>query len=221
MTPRRSRENGRDQGSRPPGRCRNNESPREVRDSCAPVVDHIVPRNHCASDDLSNLEASYAYRKEAASPNCSAASALSPTKATRANAHGDPLAAGAGDPGGLDAGDGVGGLASSQGTPERSLPAMDVSSETLICRLRQHAPVWSERFGVQSLRVFGSWARGTATPSSDVDLLVAFDGPATARRFYGLQLFLEDLLQQPVDLVTEQALREELRPAVEADAITL
>ena len=36
-----------------------------------------------------------------------------------------------------------------------------------------------------------------------------------------LLVFLEDLLQQPVDLVTEQALREELRPAVEADAITL
>ncbi|MEA5391785.1 nucleotidyltransferase family protein [Cyanobium gracile UHCC 0139] len=76
---------------------------------------------------------------------------------------------------------------------------MDVSSETLISRLRQHAPVWSESFGVRSLRIFGSWARGTATPSSDVNLLVAFDGPAPARRFYGLQLFLEDLLQQPVD----------------------
>jgi predicted nucleotidyltransferase len=59
---------------------------------------------------------------------------------------------------------------------------MDVSSETLSSRLRQHAPVWSERFGVRSLRIFGSWARGTATPSSNVDLLVAFDGPATALR---------------------------------------
>jgi predicted nucleotidyltransferase len=98
---------------------------------------------------------------------------------------------------------------------------MDISSDNLISRLREHAPTWSDRFGVRRLRIFGSWARGTATPSSDVDLLVAFDGPATARRFYGLQLFLEDLLQQPVDLVTEQALRQELRPSVEADAITL
>lgn len=98
---------------------------------------------------------------------------------------------------------------------------MDVSSDILIHRLREHAPAWSEQFGVRSLRIFGSWARGTATASSDVDLLVAFDGPTTAKRFYGLQLFLEDLLQRPVDLVTEQALRQELRPAVEADAITL
>ena len=98
---------------------------------------------------------------------------------------------------------------------------MDVSSESLIRLLRENATSWSKPFGVRSLRIFGSWARGTATPGSDVDLLVAFDGPATARRFYGLQLFLEDLLQRPVDLVTEQSLRQELRPAVEADAITL
>jgi predicted nucleotidyltransferase len=119
------------------------------------------------------------------------------------------------------ASDGVGGLAFTKGLPEHSLPAMDVSSEVLISRLREHAPIWSERFGVRSLRMFGSWARGTATPSSDVDLLVEFEGPATARRFYGLQLFLEDLLQQPIDLVTERALRKDLRSAVEADAITL
>jgi len=98
---------------------------------------------------------------------------------------------------------------------------MVVSSELLIRRLRECTPTCTAQFGVRSLRIFGSWARGTATPSSDVDLLVAFDGPATARRFYGLQLFLEDLLELPVDLVTEQALRQELRPAVEADAITL
>jgi predicted nucleotidyltransferase len=98
---------------------------------------------------------------------------------------------------------------------------MDLSSETLISLLREHAPIWSDRFGVRSLRMFVSWARGTATPSSDVDLLVEFDGPATARRFLGLQLFLEDLLQQPIDLVTERALRQELRSAVEADAISL
>ena len=98
---------------------------------------------------------------------------------------------------------------------------MEVSSELLIRRLREHTPDCAAQFGVRSLRIFGSWARGTATPNSDVDLLVSFDGPATARRFYGLQLFLEDLLQKPIDLVTEQALRQELRPSVEADAITL
>jgi predicted nucleotidyltransferase len=87
--------------------------------------------------------------------------------------------------------------------------------------LRQHRPLLRERYGVTTLRVFGSMARGTATPASDLDLLVRFDAPATAHRFYGLQIFLEDLLGRHVDLVTEKALREEFRHRVEADAIAI
>jgi predicted nucleotidyltransferase len=113
------------------------------------------------------------------------------------------------------------GLTSDEAPPLHALPAMHVSSETVIHRLRENRSICSEQFGVRRLRIFGSWARGTATANSDVDLLVAFDGPATARRFYGLQLFLEDLLHRPVDLVTEQELRQELRSTVAADAITL
>lgn len=127
------------------------------------------------------------------------------------------MAAGAADSGDVDAGDGDGDSALTTSRTENSLPAMDLSSETLINRLREHAPICSERVGVQSLRMFGSWAGGTATPDSDRDLLVEFHGPATARRFYGLQLFPEDLLQQPIDLVTERALREELRSSVEPE----
>jgi len=62
-----------------------------------------------------------------------------------------------------------------------------------------------ERFGVHSLRLFGSWARGQQHRSSDVDLLVAFTALPTARTFYGLQLFREDLLPATCRSVTEQA----------------
>jgi predicted nucleotidyltransferase len=95
------------------------------------------------------------------------------------------------------------------------------TSQEVLSLLRQHRPLLRERYGVTTLRVFGSMARGTATPASDLDLLVRFDAPATARRFYGLQIFLEDLLGRHVDLVTEKALREEFRHRVEADAIAI
>ena len=48
---------------------------------------------------------------------------------------------------------------------------------------------------------------------------MAFDGPADSRRYFGVQFYLEDLLGCPVDLVTEQALRPELRLFVERDAM--
>ena len=75
------------------------------------------------------------------------------------------------------------------------------------------------RVGVTGLALFGSTARGEASDASDVDILVSFDGPATSRRYFGVQFFLEDLLDCPVDLVTDKALRRELRPYIERERI--
>ena len=61
--------------------------------------------------------------------------------------------------------------------------------------------------------------RDTAKPGSDVDVLVAFDGPATSARYFGVQFCVEDLLGRAVDLVTERALRPELRPAIESERV--
>jgi uncharacterized protein len=85
--------------------------------------------------------------------------------------------------------------------------------------LRQSKATLASRFGVTRLALFGSTARGLAREDSDVDVLVAFDGPATSQRYFGVQFYLEDLFGQPVDLITEKALRPELRPLIEKDAI--
>ena len=75
------------------------------------------------------------------------------------------------------------------------------------------------RFGVTRLALFGSVVRDSARADSDVDILVSFDGPATSARYFGVQFFLEDLLGCPVDLVTDKALRPELRPYVDSEAV--
>ena len=92
------------------------------------------------------------------------------------------------------------------------------SSETLAL-LRAHKAVLAERFGVVELAIFGSMARGDAGPGSDVDILVSFDGRTDPDRYFGVQFYIEDLLGRPVDLVTQKALRPELRPYVEAEAV--
>jgi predicted nucleotidyltransferase len=74
---------------------------------------------------------------------------------------------------------------------------------------------------VTPLALFGSTARDTATSGSDVDVLVAFDGPATSKRYFGVQFYLEDLLGCPVDLITEKALRPELRPYIEQERVNV
>lgn len=85
--------------------------------------------------------------------------------------------------------------------------------------LTEHKPVLAQRFGVARLALFGSVVRDAAKEGSDVDVLVTFDGPATSARYFGVQFYLEDLLGVPVDLVTEKALRPELRPFIEKEAV--
>lgn len=87
--------------------------------------------------------------------------------------------------------------------------------------LSRSKPELQARFGVIRLALFGSIARDTATSGSDIDILVAFDGPATSRRYFGVQFYLEDLFGCPVDLVTENALRPELRPFIERERINV
>ena len=85
--------------------------------------------------------------------------------------------------------------------------------------LRAHKATLSQRFGVTDLVLFGSVARDQASEDSDIDILVRFDGPTTSKGYFGAQFYLEDLLGHPVDLVTDKALRAELRPYVEREAV--
>ena len=94
-----------------------------------------------------------------------------------------------------------------------------MNRQRILDLLSRHKPELARRFGVRDLALFGSSARDTAGEDSDIDILVAFDGPATSHRYFGVQFYLEDLLGRPVDLVSDKALRPELRPYVEREAI--
>ncbi|OJW22070.1 MAG: nucleotidyltransferase [Planctomycetales bacterium 71-10] len=86
-------------------------------------------------------------------------------------------------------------------------------------RLNAEAPSLRAKYGVKSLAVFGSMARGDDHEGSDVDVLVAFEGPANFDDFMGLKLDLEDLLGRRVDLGTPETLRPEMRAEVQRDLI--
>ncbi|MEO7082556.1 MAG: nucleotidyltransferase family protein [Flavobacteriales bacterium] len=62
-------------------------------------------------------------------------------------------------------------------------------------------------FGVLKLGVFGSFARDTATPQSDVDLFVEFGTEKkTLKNLLGLSRYLENLLGRKVELITPGSL---------------
>ncbi len=88
-----------------------------------------------------------------------------------------------------------------------------------ILRLLEQHREEIRRFGVTSMRLFGSVARDEASEGSDVDILVDFAASPSFSKFMKLRIFLEDLLDARVDLVTERGLRDRVRPYVESEAI--
>lgn len=96
---------------------------------------------------------------------------------------------------------------------------MTTNRQQILAALAERQQEIAARFGVKWLALFGSAARNELRPDSDVDVLVAFDGPATFDGYFGLKDYLEAQLGRPVDLVTDKGLRKEIRPNVEREAI--
>jgi predicted nucleotidyltransferase len=76
-----------------------------------------------------------------------------------------------------------------------------------------------KKFGIHSLSIFGSVARDQAHKNSDIDILVDFEKPVGLFEYARLKMYLEEILERPVDLVTPQALRQELREEILREAI--
>jgi predicted nucleotidyltransferase len=75
--------------------------------------------------------------------------------------------------------------------------------------------------GARNVRVFGSVARGDATPGSDIDFLVEFEPGRSLLDHGELLMDLEDELGCKVDVVSAGALRDRFRERVIREAVPL
>jgi hypothetical protein len=93
----------------------------------------------------------------------------------------------------------------------RVAPDIDIDEQALaaVC----------ERYGIAELKIFGSRARGTASPGSDVDVLYTLrPGRTLGWDIEQLADELSELVGRPVDLVSARALHPRLRSAVLAES---
>ena len=79
--------------------------------------------------------------------------------------------------------------------------------------LKNLKPILSDRFEVERIGYFGSFARGEEDADSDIDILVEFRRPL-GLAFFDLQDLLEKELQRKVDLVSSKALKDQLRDEI-------
>ncbi|MCW3998783.1 MAG: nucleotidyltransferase family protein [Candidatus Bathyarchaeota archaeon] len=79
----------------------------------------------------------------------------------------------------------------------------------IITTIQTLKPTLSEKYGVETIGVFGSYVHGEQTPKSDIDILVSFknDFSIGLFKFMELEEFLTDNLGVKVDLVSKDALK--------------
>lgn len=71
--------------------------------------------------------------------------------------------------------------------------------------IREQYPYLKTHFGIRRIGLFGSFATGTASPASDIDLVVEFDKPI-GFKFMTLAEYLKNKLGRKVDLLTPDGL---------------
>lgn len=74
--------------------------------------------------------------------------------------------------------------------------------------------VIAKRHGAITVSIFGSHARGEATPESDLDVLVEFEHGRSLLDLVRLERELRDEFQREVDVVTPNSLHPRIRPHV-------
>lgn len=80
------------------------------------------------------------------------------------------------------------------------------------------------KYGASNPRLFGSVARGTAGPDSDIDLLLDLTAEGSGSRLLrlsGIRLELEELLEISVDVVSEELLKDRVSESAHRQAIAL
>lgn len=85
-------------------------------------------------------------------------------------------------------------------------------------KLSQLKVLLKERYPIASMALFGSYARNEQTPTSDVDIMVEFDGKIGVK-FIDLANELEKALGIKVDLVSKKGIKEQYLNTILSDLI--
>jgi predicted nucleotidyltransferase len=80
-------------------------------------------------------------------------------------------------------------------------------------KLKELKPVLLRKYFVDKIGYFGSYSRNEQNEDSDIDILVSFKKPL-GWEFFDLQELLEKELKLKVDLVSEKALKKQLRQII-------
>ncbi len=94
-----------------------------------------------------------------------------------------------------------------------------MTREEVLLFLRKKKSFLAQRFGVLSIALFGSYARGDAKEQSDIDLAVELKSDNKFMNFFALKYYLEEQLNKEIDLGIESTIKPAVKESIQKDMI--
>jgi uncharacterized protein len=80
----------------------------------------------------------------------------------------------------------------------------------ILSKLAELKPILNKDYAVKEIGLFGSYSDNSNTEESDIDIIIEFEKPI-GWKFFTLELYLEKVFNKKIDLVTKNALKEQIR----------
>jgi uncharacterized protein len=88
-----------------------------------------------------------------------------------------------------------------------------INKSHILSRLKELKPTLKKEYAVKEIGLFGSFSDGTNTEDSDIDLIVELEKPI-GWKFFSLELYLENVFNRKIDLVTKNSIKEQLKDSI-------
>jgi uncharacterized protein len=88
-----------------------------------------------------------------------------------------------------------------------------INKDDILARLKELKPTLYRDFAVKQIGLFGSFSDNSFNEDSDIDLIVELERPI-GWKFFSLEIYLESIFNRKIDLVTKNALKEQLRDTI-------
>jgi len=88
-----------------------------------------------------------------------------------------------------------------------------ITKTDIISKLKDLKPELYKDYSVKEIGLFGSFSDGSYTKESDIDLLVVLEKPI-GWKFFSLEIYLEKVFDRKIDLVTKNALKEQIKSSI-------
>jgi len=88
-----------------------------------------------------------------------------------------------------------------------------ITGTDILEKLRELKPILRNDYSVKEIGLFGSFSDNTFSEISDIDIIVELERPI-GWKFFTLEMFLENTFGRKIDLVTKNALKEQIKERI-------